>query len=100
MARQQTTDRLLYRVKDVAEMCGVKPRTVYRAIAAGELKAVRIGRAVRVLATAIEPFEESCAARAKADAESDLAAVLAEETATAVNDQPGQAGNAVSGEVA
>lgn len=50
-----------YRVKAVAEMFDVSPSTVYRAIEAGELDAVRIGGSLRIPARAVAAFEESAA---------------------------------------
>ena len=41
-------DRLLVRIPEAAERIGLSRSTVYELIAAGELKVVRYGRAVRV----------------------------------------------------
>jgi excisionase family DNA binding protein len=44
----------LYSVEQVAEAAGLAPRTIYRAIAAGELEAVRLRRCVRISHEAAE----------------------------------------------
>jgi excisionase family DNA binding protein len=44
----------LVRVSRAAEMLAVSSRTVWRMIASGELRTVRIGRSVRVLRDSIE----------------------------------------------
>lgn len=36
------------KVADVAQRLGVSPKTVYRLIASGDMKSVRVGRSVRV----------------------------------------------------
>ena len=41
-------DKLLLRIPDAAERLGLSRSSVYELIAAGELKVVRYGRAVRV----------------------------------------------------
>ena len=41
-------DRLLVRIPEAADRLGLSRSTVYELIAAGELKVVRYGRAVRV----------------------------------------------------
>jgi excisionase family DNA binding protein len=41
-------DRLLVRIPEAAERLGLSRSTVYELIAAGELRVVRYGRAVRV----------------------------------------------------
>jgi len=54
----------LYRVKAVAEMFDVSVSTIYRAIEAGQLQALRIGSgkgAVRVPEAALGSFEAACA---------------------------------------
>jgi excisionase family DNA binding protein len=53
----------LYRVKAVAEMFDVSVSTIYRAIEAGQLQALRIGSgkgAVRVPEAALGSFEAAC----------------------------------------
>jgi excisionase family DNA binding protein len=55
----------MLRVKAVAEMFDVSPQTIYRAIEAGELRAVRVGsarRSVRIPADAVQAFADACAA--------------------------------------
>jgi excisionase family DNA binding protein len=56
----------LYRVKAVAEMFDVSPSTIYRAIEAGKLEALKIGvgtarGSVRIPEWALRPFEDACA---------------------------------------
>ena len=56
---------LAYTDADVAAMLDVSRRTVYRLRKSGRLRAIRIGRAVRVPADAIEEFFEPNAIPAK-----------------------------------
>lgn len=52
-----------YRVKAIAEMYDVSPSTIYRAIEAGHLDALRIGTgkgAIRIPEYALGAFVESC----------------------------------------
>ena len=66
-----------YRVKAVAERYDVSPATIYRAIEAGKLDAIKIGNAVRISSSAIAAFEESAAEAAYQDTQSgDIAAAL------------------------
>lgn len=61
--QDQTTPQH-YRVKAVADMYDVSVSTIYRAIAAGDLDAVRIGTgkgAIRIPEHAIHAFNETCA---------------------------------------
>ncbi len=54
----------MFRVKAVAEMYDVSPATIYRAIEAGQLDALRIGTgkgAVRIPADALAAFAATCA---------------------------------------
>ncbi len=44
-------------VADVAEAWGVHLQTVYRLIAAGKLRAVRVGRIYRIAASELASFE-------------------------------------------
>lgn len=53
----------MYQVKAVAEHFGVHPATIYRAIEAGELRALRLGSgrgAIRVPGGAIEDYANAC----------------------------------------
>jgi excisionase family DNA binding protein len=43
-----------YSVREVAEMIGVTPRTVYKLVASGEVRSFRIGRAIRVRAEDVD----------------------------------------------
>jgi excisionase family DNA binding protein len=66
-----------YRVKAVAERYDVSPATIYRAIQAGELDAIKIGNTVRIPAHALRAFEETAAETAYQDAQSgDIVAAL------------------------
>jgi excisionase family DNA binding protein len=47
-----------FRVKTVAERYDVSPATIYRAVQAGTLDAIRIGGAVRIPEHALKAFEE------------------------------------------
>lgn len=51
----------MLRVKAVAEMYDVSPATIYRAIEAGHLTALKLGseRALRIPETALEAYEAS-----------------------------------------
>jgi excisionase family DNA binding protein len=51
----------MYRVSAVAELLDVSKSTVYRAIEAGDLDALRIGSAVRIPGTALAGWLEDCA---------------------------------------
>lgn len=44
------------KVRDVAEVLDVNPKSVYSAIARGEIKALRLGRTIRVSKRALETF--------------------------------------------
>ena len=46
----------LYSVREVADQLGVHPETIRRLIHDGRMDAVRIGRVLRVHATALEKF--------------------------------------------
>jgi excisionase family DNA binding protein len=48
------TDRLVYRVSEVADLLKVSRTQVYRLMAAGTIPVIRVGRAVRVPAWWIE----------------------------------------------
>lgn len=49
-------DRLLVTVREAAQRLAVSERTLFTLTAAGELPAVRIGRAVRYSVAALEKF--------------------------------------------
>jgi excisionase family DNA binding protein len=60
----QVNGTRMFRVKAVAEMFDVSVSTIYRAIAAGQLFALKVGSgagAVRIPEYAITAFEELCA---------------------------------------
>jgi excisionase family DNA binding protein len=46
----------LYRARDVAAMVDVDVSTIYRAIRTGELTAYRVGKLLRIPATAIDAY--------------------------------------------
>ena len=54
-----TTDPRFYHVKDIAELLGVSPMTVYRQISNGRLRAFRIGRSYRISEPALSAFMQS-----------------------------------------
>lgn len=57
---QAKTTRM-HRVRAVADMYDVSVSTIYRAIEAGQLDALRIGKgAIRIPDAALAAFEESC----------------------------------------
>jgi len=56
--RSTTSPRKFYSVAEVAEMFGMSPMTVYRAIAAGEFPAVRIRGRLIVPARAVDAMAE------------------------------------------
>jgi excisionase family DNA binding protein len=58
-AANKTEDRLLYRVKEAARRLDVSTSQAYNLINRGELKAVRLGRSVRIPARALEKIAES-----------------------------------------
>ena len=49
-------DKLLLRLDEAARALGVSRATLYRLIAAGRLRAVRVGRATRIPARELERF--------------------------------------------
>ena len=57
----------IYRVSAVAKMLDVSPNTIYRAIDAGALDALRIAGAVRVTGDALQGWLEQCAQAAVAE---------------------------------
>ena len=60
------TDRLLHRIPEAAWRLGLGRSTLYELIAAGELRAIKIGRAVRIPASELEAWVER---RAREEAE-------------------------------
>ncbi len=52
------TQRLLLRVPEAAERLGIGRTKMYEMIATGELPIIRIGRAVRVSASALQKWVE------------------------------------------
>lgn len=56
----QTEGTRMYRVKAVAEMFDVHPATIYRAIKAGDLDALKVGGSIRIPAESVESFREAC----------------------------------------
>jgi excisionase family DNA binding protein len=49
----------LLRVKDVAERLNVATKTVYRKITYGQLKVIRVGRAIRISEDAVNDYLNS-----------------------------------------
>ncbi len=50
------SERLLYRIPEAAWRLGLSRSTIYEIIAAGELRAIKIGRAVRIPASELEAW--------------------------------------------
>ncbi|MFJ8912046.1 helix-turn-helix transcriptional regulator [Amycolatopsis sp. NPDC102389] len=60
-------DSAIFRVKDVAELLDVHKSTIFRAISAGELDALRVGKkTVRVQGSALNAWLNSCSEAAYA----------------------------------
>jgi excisionase family DNA binding protein len=57
-----------FKVAEVAQRLRVDPRTIYRVIALGHLRAVRVGRVWRVPADALEAYLEGDAEHVHPDA--------------------------------
>lgn len=55
----ETRGRLLLTIPDAADALSVSRRTVWRMLSAGELRAVRLGRAVRVRTADIRRIAEN-----------------------------------------
>jgi excisionase family DNA binding protein len=51
-------DRLLYRIPEAAQMLGVSRAFLYREIAAGRLKTVKLGAATRIPAEELRRYVE------------------------------------------
>jgi excisionase family DNA binding protein len=60
-------DRRLFTVADVAEITGLSPNAVYRAIAAGELRASKLRGRLRVQLADLDAWIESNVVRARRD---------------------------------
>ena len=60
-------DRRLFTVGDVAEITGLSPNAVYRAIAAGELRASKLRGRLRVQLADLDAWIESNVVRARRD---------------------------------
>lgn len=63
-------DNAIFRVKALAELLDVSRSTVYRAIASGELDALKIGAgkgAVRIPGNSVNVWLDTCAERGYAD---------------------------------
>jgi excisionase family DNA binding protein len=58
--------RLLYRIPEAADQLGLSRSTLYELVAAGELRVVKIGRAVRIPAAELTDWVERQAAAAQA----------------------------------
>jgi excisionase family DNA binding protein len=90
----------LFRVKAVADMFDVSVSTIYRAIDAGQLFALKVGSgkgAVRIPESAITAFEKSCAYAAEHEVEGWAEEVIETDAGQVVRVA---GGDVVSGEVA
>jgi len=58
MATTESGDRLLLRLPEVATRLGLGRSTVYELIQRGELPVIRVGRAVRIPAAALQRWVE------------------------------------------
>ena len=56
--QEDTPQRLLLRIPEVAETLGIGRTKIYEMIATGELPTVRFGRAVRVSVTTLQKWVE------------------------------------------
>ena len=54
----------MFRVRAVAEMLDVSVNTIYRAIEAGELDALKVGKSLRIPAKALDTYLERCGEKA------------------------------------
>lgn len=61
------TERLLLRVEEAAELCGLGRSKVYELVASGELESVQIGKARRIPRAALEAFVENLRASARVE---------------------------------
>jgi excisionase family DNA binding protein len=64
----------VYRARDVAAMLDVDVSTIYRAIRTGELTAYRVGKLLRIPASAIDAYLQRPAAASTTVTDQDLAA--------------------------
>lgn len=48
--------RVLYRIKEFAEITSLSQRTVYELIHAGQIKAVKVGRSTRITRSELDRF--------------------------------------------
>jgi excisionase family DNA binding protein len=55
----------VYTVEEVAAHLKLRPITIYRAVSAGRLDALRIGRQIRIPQESLEAFTKTRAASAK-----------------------------------
>jgi excisionase family DNA binding protein len=51
-----STNRLSYRVADLPALTGLSSKTIRRLIAAGDLRSVRVGKAILIPHAAVEKF--------------------------------------------
>ncbi len=55
-------DKLLFKPAEVTEILGIGRSRVYEMLACGELPSVRIGRSIRIPASALRQWVEECQA--------------------------------------
>ena len=63
VTRSDSPSRLLLRVGEAAERLGLSRSQTFKLVWSGELRSVRIGRAVRVPATALTEFVDGLTSR-------------------------------------
>jgi excisionase family DNA binding protein len=81
----------VYRARDVATMVDVDVSTIYRAIRSGELRAYRVGKLLRIPASAIEAYLTRPTATSTTITDQDL---VVESTFSPVNEGSEGNGNA------
>jgi excisionase family DNA binding protein len=69
----QAEDTRVHRVKAVAAMFDVSAATIYRAVKAGQLDALKLGSAVRIPEQAINTYRKACAKAAGASGHREVA---------------------------
>lgn len=68
-------ERLLYRINEAAQMCGVSENTIRREVGYGNLPSVRVGRSLRFHKQDIDSFIQSKKIEKVKDERSDVKAL-------------------------